>query len=79
MSKKVRIELNRSQIGALLRDAEMQDVVGSVAAGIAGRAGEGYSSDTKRMGTRVIASAFPETEAAYQDCMENNTLLRSLS
>ena len=77
--KKAVIVLNRDQIGAMLKDAEMQSIVGGIAAGIASLAGEGYASDTKLMGTRVIASTYTETEAAYQDNLNNNTLLRSLS
>ena len=76
---KVTLVLNKDQIGAMLKDAEIQTIVADIASDIANRAGEGYASDTKLMGTRVIASVYTETSEALQDNLENNTLLRCLS
>lgn len=73
---KTRISINYSEVGKLLRSSEMRSVVGNAASGIASRCGSGYSSDVKNMGTRVIASAFAETDEARQDNMNNNTLLK---
>ena len=42
----------------MLKSAELQRVLGERAAEIAARAGTGYESDTKLMGTRVIASVY---------------------
>ena len=78
MSKSVEIELNSAGIRALLRSAEMGNYIGSLASGIAGRAGAGYSSDTKLMPGRVIASAFTDSPQAAKDNSEHNTLLRAL-
>lgn len=74
----VTVELNSEGIQALLKSEEMRDLVGSIATGIANRAGEGYAHDTKMMSTRVIASAYTETTESMSDNAENNTLLRAL-
>lgn len=75
---KVRVELNSPGIRAFLRSAEMGNYVGSLAAGIAGRCGEGYASDTKLMPGRVISSVFTDDAKAARDNADNNTILRSL-
>lgn len=76
---KVRIELNSSGIQNLLKGSEVEALVKSKADEIATRAGRGYSSDSRQMPGRVIASAYTADEEAMRDNMENNTLLRSLS
>ena len=75
---KVKIELNSAGFTALLKGAEVEQMVGGHAARVAANAGPSYESDTKQMPTRVIASAFTGTKEAMQDQMENNTLLRAL-
>lgn len=75
---KIRVELNSAGVRELLKSPEMQSIVGELAGEIAQRAGDGYASDVKMMGTRVIASAYTETRAAMKDTLENNTLLRAM-
>ena len=75
---KVRIELNSAGIRELLRSTEMQELLEEKAEEIAGRCGEGYASDRYLTGGRAVASAFTESREAYQDNLDNNTLLRSL-
>jgi hypothetical protein len=75
---KVRIELNSAGVRALLKSAEMEAGLQELAGGIRDGCGEGYGQDTRQMPTRVIASVFTETEAAEQDNLENNTILRRL-
>ena len=65
---KVRIELNSAGIREMLRSAE-----------VAGRAGDGYASDTYLTGGRAVASAFAESSEAIRDNLDNNTLLRILT
>lgn len=74
----VKVELNSEGIKALLKGSEVEQMVGERAEKVAGRAGSGYSHDTKQMSGRVIASAYTDTEEAKQDTMENNTLLKAL-
>lgn len=75
---KVEIVLNSAGIREMLLSSEMQEILGELAAGIAGRAGEGYEHDIYLTGGRAVASAYTETDEAYQDNLDNNTLLRSL-
>ena len=75
---KVRIELNRDGVRALLKCGEMEAGLRGLAEDIRDRCGEGYAADTKQMETRVIASVYTDTEAARRDNSENNTILRAL-
>lgn len=74
----VKVELNRSGVAELLHGPEIEETLRELASGIASRCGEGYSYDTKQMGTRVIASAFTDTPEAMAQEFENNNLLRAL-
>ena len=74
----IKVELNHTAVGELLKSSEMQGLVKSYADEIAKRAGEGYASDTYNAGSRVIASAYTETEEAMEDNLENNTLLKAM-
>ena len=74
----IKVELNHTAVGELLKSSEMQELVKSYADEIAERAGEGYASDTYNAGSRVIASAYTETEEAMEDNLENNTLLKAM-
>ena len=74
----IKVELNHEAVGELLKSSEMQELVKSYADEIAERAGEGYASDTYSAGSRVIASAYTETEEAMEDNLENNTLLKAM-
>ena len=74
----IKVELNHTAVGELLKSSEMQELVKSYADEIAKRAGEGYTSDTYNAGSRVIASAYTETEEAMEDNLENNTLLKAM-
>ena len=74
----IKVELNHTAVGELLKSSEMQVLVKSYADEIAKRAGEGYASDTYNAGSRVIASAYTETEEAMEDNLENNTLLKAI-
>lgn len=71
----VKIEINTTNIGALLKSGETESVIKSLADQIANRAGTGYASDTYMTPGRVVASAYTATEEAVKDNSENNTLL----
>ena len=74
----IKVELNHEAVGEMLKSSEMQELIKSYADDIAKRAGEGYASDTYNAGSRVIASAYTETEEAMEDNLENNTLLKAM-
>ena len=75
---KLKIELNGAGVRQLLRSEVMAAGLESTAAAIAQRCGSGYASDRKLMPTRVIASVYTAGKRAYQDNLQNNTILRSL-
>ena len=74
----IKVELNHEAVGEMLKSSEMQELVKIYADEIAERAGDGYASDTYSAGSRVIASAYTETEEAMEDNLENNTLLKAM-
>ena len=76
---KVRIELNRAGVGALLKSDEVKNFIKSEADRRAQGLGDGYATDTHVAGTRVLASIFTETREAAEENMENNTLLKAVS
>jgi hypothetical protein len=76
---KVKIELNREGVRELLCSAEMGEICMEQATAVAGRAGEGFAISGPYTGrNRVNVSVGAVTEEAYQDCLENNTLLKAL-
>lgn len=78
MSSTVEIKVSYSQVGALLRGSETKAMLEQAASEVRGRCGDGYSSDTKSMGTRVIASVYTDTYEAMKDNLQNNTILKAL-
>jgi hypothetical protein len=75
---KVRIELDHSGVKALLHSKELAEYLKGVADDMAERCGEGYGSDYKHMASRVIASAYADTQEARKDNIRNNTLLKAV-
>lgn len=75
---KVKVVLNGAGVRALLKSAEMEKCIADQANAIQGRCGSGYATDTKQMGTRVIASVYTDDSKAYKDNLDNNTLLRAM-
>ena len=75
---KVRFEMDRDGVRALLKCEAMETGLKSLADGVKERCGEGYETDSKQMPTRVIASVYADTDAARKDNLDNNTILRSL-
>lgn len=73
---KVKFELNRAGVARLLKSPEMREVIESYAGSISARAGEGYTVKYGR--TRAVAFVETETEAAAQDNLDNNTLLKAV-
>jgi hypothetical protein len=76
---KVKFELNRAGVRALLQSQEMLDVCMGYANEIKSRAGDGYEVSTLSPGkTRVNASVEAVTAKAKRDNAENNTLLKAV-
>lgn len=75
---KIKIELNSRGIRDLLKSSEMRSGIEQISQSIASSCGDGYSHDTKDMGSRVIASVYAESSEAIKDNLENNTILTRL-
>ena len=73
---KIKFELNSAGVVQLLKSAEMQGVIESEASGMSNRAGDGYQVRYGR--DRVVAFVETGTDAAAQDNMDNNTLLKAV-
>lgn len=69
---KVKVELNSAGIQELLKGSAMQGVLISYASQIANAAGDGYSVHVGPK--RANVSIRTDTEEAYNDNLENNTL-----
>lgn len=78
MAKNVKIELNTAGIGALLKGQEVKDMVSSMAGNVKNNAGQDYEVITKKMSTRQVGIVQTTTEKAFQDNLDNNTLLKAL-
>lgn len=74
---KVKIELNRAGVRALMRSPEMQAVLKDRADTVKDRCGDGYESYVAP--TRTVAVVETTSTAAYNDNSANNTLLKAVS
>lgn len=75
---KVRVEINYEGIGQLLRGEEIRNMVAEIAGRAANEAGPGYAHREHDSGQRYVANIYPETEEAWKDNLQNNTLLKVL-
>lgn len=78
MDKKVKFVLNRSGVRSLLRGAEMMEIIDAKAGRVAQRAGIGYVTSKYTGRNRVNVSVYAETDEAWRDCLENNSLIKAL-
>lgn len=74
---KVKIDLNRAGVRALMRSPEMQAVLKDRADTVKDRCGDGYESYVAQ--TRAVAVVETTSAAAYNDNSANNTLLKAVS
>lgn len=78
MAQKIRFELNKSGVRELLQSEEAKAVCKSYADDIRSRAGAGFEVDTYTGRNRVNAMVYADTPEAYQECLDDNTLLRAV-
>lgn len=76
---KLKLELNRAGVRALLRSDEMAAMLRKTAAAAAGRCGTGYEASDYLMPTRTVARVGAATAEARRDNLENNTILKALT
>lgn len=68
--------LNREGVRELMQSQEMVDVLTEYATQVAARAGEGYSVYIGK--NRANVSVVADTDEAYQDNLDNNTLEKAI-
>ena len=78
MSKKVKVELNRDGVKALLKGEEMQTVLNKYATDIKNRCGNGFEQDMHLGRNRANCSVFADTRQARSRNLRENTILRAL-
>lgn len=74
----IEVRVNFEGVGQLLRGPEMEQLMRSYAESIQNRAGNGYMSDARKLGTRWISTVYTATREAMLDTAENNTLLKAI-
>lgn len=72
------IEFNSAGFVELLKSAEVSEYCKEVANQVLSRCGEGYATKQYNTPSRVISIVYADTKEAYQDNLDNNTLLKSL-
>lgn len=60
----------------MLKSEEIGEFLTELTSDMANRCGNGYGYDLKTMGTRKISSVYTESNEAYKDNSDNNTLLK---
>ena len=75
---KVRIKLHSAGVRALLKGAEMQDILNEQAAAVAARCGDGYEYRADLAQKRAVVDIYPATADARRDNYKNNTLEKAL-
>ena len=75
---KVRIKLHSAGVRALLKGAEMQDILKEQAAAVAARCGDGYEYRADLAQKRAVVEIYPATADARRDNYKNNTLEKAL-
>lgn len=75
---KTEFVLNPDGVRALLQSPEMHGVLSSLAAPRAARAGDGYAAAVHVGKKRCYANIYPDSDKAYRDNNEHNTLLKVL-
>lgn len=75
---KVKVKLNRSGVGQLLKGAEVQELLGSIASDIRAKAGDGYEQDSYVGKRRANAMVYADSIRAKRDNLKNNTLVKAM-
>lgn len=75
----VLIKLDDAGIQELLKSTEIMGELQSVGATVLAKAGAGYAMDSHSGKKRGNVSIYADTKEAYQDNLDNNTLLKAVS
>ena len=74
----VRIKLRRAGVKALLKSAEMQEILKEQADAVVARCGDGYKSRSDLAQKRAVVDISPAPPDARRDNHKNNTLEKAL-
>lgn len=75
---KTKIELNHSGIKTFLHSKAVAEDLKSRADRIADKLGNGYKSDFRHMGSRVIASVYADSNSARRQNMRENSIMKAV-
>lgn len=76
---KVHVELNSDGIVELMKSGEIMSILESHGRSMVSSLGEGYAMDSYSRGkSRGNVSVYAETQEAYKDNMNNNSLLKAV-
>lgn len=78
MSKKIKFELDRNGVKALLKSDEMEDICKGYADKALTRLGNGYSVSTYKGRNRTNASVMADTVEARQENAKSNSILKAV-
>ena len=71
---KVKVKLNRKGVGELLKSRDMEKVLQELAQ----QHSQGWETDTKVMGTRVIASIYSEDRKQINEELDSHDIVGGL-
>jgi len=71
---KVKVKLNRKGVGELLKSRDMEKVLQELAQ----QHSQGWETDTKMMGTRVIASIYSEDRKQISEELDSHNIVGGL-
>jgi len=74
----VKVKLISEGVRELLKSPEIMAVCENTAAGVASRAGGGYTATPHQGKKRGYVNVYATDDEAYKDNMQNNTLLKAL-
>ena len=75
---KMKFELNRAGVRALMQSEEMQAILKDKANNALNSLGEGYKSDAYVGKTRANAMVYADTYKAKKDNLKNNSILKAV-
>ena len=78
-ANKVKVELDKEGVRALLRSGEFLEACEAEAGKIAARAGDGFATNPYVGKNRVNVSVYPATAEAFRQTMKDNALVKAMN
>ena len=77
-NQKIKVKLNRGEVGKLLRSQEMMNICTEFAYSAQSRLGEGYEVSYRTGKNRVNAEVAAVSQEARQENSDNNSIMKAL-